>query len=114
MAFCPRRSYDLLALLYEMSTRLRYLVSYDITNPRRLRRVARTLEGFGTRLQYSVFECSLDNLRLAELKSQLQPIVNHSEDQVLFVSLGPSSGNPTLVITTMGKPYVVRTRVTIV
>lgn len=97
-----------------MSSRLRYLVSYDIANPKRLRRVARTLEGFGTRLQYSVFECSLDEIRLAELKSQLHPIVNHNEDQVLFVSLGPAAKNATLVINAMGKPYEVRTRVTIV
>lgn len=97
-----------------MSSRLRYLISYDIANPKRLRRVARTLEGFGTRLQYSVFECSLDEIRLAELKSQLYPIVNHNEDQVLFVSLGPVAKNATLVINAMGKPYKVRTRVTIV
>ncbi|MDR0535374.1 MAG: CRISPR-associated endonuclease Cas2, partial [Puniceicoccales bacterium] len=36
------------------SPRRRYLVCYDIANPKRLRRVARLLEGFGTRLQYSV------------------------------------------------------------
>jgi CRISPR-associated protein Cas2 len=37
-------------------SRLRYLVSYDISDPKRLRKVARSLEGFGVRLQYSVFE----------------------------------------------------------
>ena len=97
-----------------MSDRVRYLVSYDIANPKRLRRVARTLEGFGVRLQYSVFECPLDELRLATLKAELQPILNHDEDQVLFVSLGPSAKDATLVIDAMGLPYTVRTRVTIV
>ena len=97
-----------------MSSRLRYLVSYDIANPKRLRRVARTLEGFGVRLQYSVFECPLDDVRLAELKAQLHPIMNHGEDQVLFVSLGPSARDATLVIEAMGQPYTSRTRVTIV
>lgn len=43
-----------------MSARIRYLVSYDICQPKRLRQVARVLEGFGVRLQYSVFECPLD------------------------------------------------------
>lgn len=97
-----------------MSARIRYLVSYDVANPKRLRRVARTLEGFGTRLQYSVFECPLDEIRLAELRAQLQPILKHDEDQVLFVSLGPSAKDATLVIDAMGLPYTVRTRVTIV
>ena len=95
-------------------SRIRYLVSYDISDPKRLRRVARTLEGFGTRLQYSVFECALDDLRLQTLKSELQPHLNHQEDQVLIVSLGPSVGDATLVIEAMGLPYQVRSRVTII
>ena len=97
-----------------MSSRIRYLVSYDIANPKRLRRVAKTMEGFGVRLQYSVFECPLDDLRLAELKTELHPILKHDEDQVLFVSLGPSAKDATLVIDSMGMPYTIRTRVTIV
>jgi CRISPR-associated protein Cas2 len=97
-----------------MSSQIRYLVSYDICHPKRLRQVARVLEGFGVRLQYSVFECPLDDLRLAHLKSSLHSILNHDEDQVLFVSLGPSASDATLVIEAMGLPYTVRTRVTIV
>jgi CRISPR-associated protein Cas2 len=95
-------------------SRIRYLVSYDISNPKRLRRVARALEGFGVRLQYSVFECALDDMRLAMLKAALQPILNHDEDQVLFVSLGPSANDASLIIDAMGTPYTVRTRVTII
>lgn len=94
--------------------RIRYLVSYDICDPKRLRRVAKVLEGFGVRLQYSVFECPLDDLRLAQAKAALQPVINHDEDQVLFVSLGPAAGDATLIIEAMGLPYDVRTRVTIV
>jgi CRISPR-associated endoribonuclease Cas2 len=94
--------------------RIRYLVSYDISDPKRLRRVARALEGFGVRLQYSVFECPLDEMRIAMLKAALQPILKHDEDQVLFVSLGPSSKDASLVIDAMGLPYTVRTRVTII
>ena len=94
--------------------RVRYLVSYDIAHPKRLRRVAKTLEGFGVRLQYSVFECPLDDMRLAQAKAALQEVINHDEDQVLFVSLGPAAGDATLVIEAMGLPYEVRTRVTII
>jgi len=98
-----------------MSTgRTRYLVSYDIADPKRLRHVARILEGFGVRLQYSVFECPLDDLRLAQAKAALHPELNEDEDQVLFVSLGPAAGDATLIIEAMGLPYQVRTRVTII
>jgi CRISPR-associated protein Cas2 len=95
-------------------SRIRYLVSYDICDPKRLRQVARSLEGFAVRLQYSVFECPLDDIRLAKLKAELQPLLNHDEDQILFVSLGPSASDATLVIDSMGLPYEVRSRVTII
>ena len=94
--------------------RTRYLVSYDICNPKRLRRVAKVMEGFGVRLQYSVFECPLDAMRLAQVKSALGPILNHDEDQVLFVSLGPQASDASLIIEAMGLPYRMRSRVTII
>jgi CRISPR-associated protein Cas2 len=96
------------------SPRRRYLVCYDIANPRRLRRVARLLEGFGTRLQYSVFECPLDELRLEQAKAALREEINSDHDQILFVSLGPEAGDATLVIAALGLPYTLRSRVTIV
>lgn len=95
-------------------SRIRYLVSYDICSPRRLRRVAKALEGFGSRLQYSVFECPLDPMRLAKLKAELHSLLNHEEDQVLFVSLGPSANDASLFIEAIGLPYEVRSRVTII
>jgi CRISPR-associated protein Cas2 len=96
------------------SGRTRYLVSYDICEPKRLRRVARVLEGFGVRLQYSVFECPLDEMRLVQAKAALSDVINHDEDQVLFVSLGPSANDASLTIEAMGLPYTVRTRVTVI
>lgn len=96
------------------SSRLRYIVSYDIANAKRLRRVAKTLESYGTRLQYSVFECPLDDTRLAQAKAALAEIINTDHDQVLFVSLGPEAADATLIIEAMGLSYTVRSRVTIV
>lgn len=87
---------------------------YDIADPQRLRRVAKTLEGYGSRLQWSVFECPLGGQRLAEVKSQLSEILHHQEDQVLFVSLGQDTADVGLIIEAMGMPYVGRTQVTII
>lgn len=94
--------------------RIRYLVSYDITHPKRLRRVARICESYGTRLQYSVFECVLDGLRLERLKADIWEVIQHDADQVLFVSLGPAAGDATFIIEALGQPYKVRSRVTII
>ncbi len=95
-------------------SRTRYLVSYDISNPKRLRRVAKVLESFGTRLQFSVFECPLDDVRLAQARAALEKEIHHDDDQVLFVSLGPASGDASLSIQALGRPYLMRSRVTII
>lgn len=95
-------------------SRHRHLVSYDIAHPKRLHRVAKVCEGFGSRLQYSVFECPLDKMRLAHLKAALAAEINHDEDQALSVSLGPAANDASLIIEAMGLPYEVRSRVTIV
>ena len=96
------------------AVRTRYLISYDISDARRLRRVAKVLEGYGTRLQYSVFECPLDEVRLAQAKSALAEVINTDHDQVLVVSLGAAAADATLVIEALGLPYTVRSRVTII
>ena len=36
-----------------------YIVSYDISDPKRLRKVFRTMKAWGAHLQYSVFERQL-------------------------------------------------------
>jgi len=82
-----------------------YLVCYDISNDLRLRRVHKTMRGFGDHLQYSVFECQLTRTDLARCRHLLSEIVNHREDQVLFVELGPSEGRGDRVITAVGRPY---------
>jgi len=97
-----------------MAIRHRYLVSYDIADPKRLRKVAKTCESFGSRLQYSVFECPLDDLRFQKLRSELDTIIHHDDDQVLFVSLGAESSSNPVRIETLGQPYTVRSRVTII
>ncbi len=82
-----------------------YLVCYDICDDKRLRQVFRIMRGSGDHLQYSVFECQLRPIDLIRLKTELGKILNHNEDQVLFVCLGPSEGRGDRVITALGKPY---------
>lgn len=82
-----------------------YLVCYDISNDLRLRRVHKTMCGFGDRLQYSVFECRLSAADLARCKHALGRLIHNREDQVLFVDLGPAEGRGERVITALGRPY---------
>lgn len=93
--------------------RQRYLVCYDICHPKRLRRVEKTVRAFGTRLQFSVFECLLDGVNLQKLRGKLGDIINSDHDQVMFVTLGPAAGTSSFRIDTMGLPYTERSRVVI-
>lgn len=82
-----------------------YLVAYDISNDLRLRRVHKTMVGFGDRLQYSVFECKFSPADLARCKHAVAKLIHHREDQVLFVDLGPVEGRGDRVITAIGRAY---------
>lgn len=82
-----------------------YLVCYDIADDKRLRRVFKIMRGYGDHLQFSVFECQLTAIDLARLRAVLSSEIHHTEDQVLFVDLGPSEGRGDRVITALGKPY---------
>lgn len=55
---------------------MRMVVSYDIGSDRRRRKVAEIMEGAGYRVQYSVFECDLDDEGLKRLQQRLRPLVS--------------------------------------
>jgi CRISPR-associated protein Cas2 len=66
-----------------------FLVCYDIADPKRLRRVHEITLDHGARVQLSIYECDLSRMQLASFKAQLAEVIHHTEDQVLFVHLGP-------------------------
>jgi CRISPR-associated protein Cas2 len=83
-----------------------YIVSYDISDPKRLRSVFKVMRNWGDHLQYSVFECQLNRTDVVKLRAELAGIIHHDDDQVLFVDLGPSEGRGDRVISAIGKPYI--------
>jgi CRISPR-associated protein Cas2 len=85
--------------------RTTYLVCYDITDAKRLRRVFKLCKNYGNHLQYSVFECDLNPAERVGLETGLAALIKHDEDQVMFVSLGPSEGRGDRVITAIGLSY---------
>lgn len=64
-----------------------YVVAYDIPDDKRRKKVADLLEGYGKRVQYSVFECVLVQSKYDELRSRLKKRVKLSEDSVRFYPL---------------------------
>ena len=82
-----------------------YLVCYDIAEDKRLRKVFKTMRNYGDHLQYSVFECQFTQTDLVNCRQELDEIIHHDEDQVIFVDLGPTEGRGERVITAIGIPY---------
>jgi CRISPR-associated protein Cas2 len=83
-----------------------YLVAYDVCNDKRLRRVYKAMRGYGDHLQFSVFRCELAARERAEMIAELSQLVDHDEDQVLIIDIGPADGRAGLVFEAIGKPYV--------
>jgi len=52
-----------------------YLISYDIPDDKRRSKIAHLLEGYGERVQYSVFEVWVTDKELEKLSQQLQRLV---------------------------------------
>jgi len=68
------------------------LITYDINTEdkagkRRLRRVAQTCEKYGQRVQYSVFECDLDQAQLEVLMHRIEKLIDKESDSVRFYRL---------------------------
>ena len=78
-----------------------YIVAYDISDPKRLRRVARCCEDFGYRKQLSVFLCRLSATDFVRLRGRLYDIIDLEADQVLFIPLCPRCVNG---IEALGRP----------
>lgn len=83
-----------------------YLVCYDIANDKRLRKVFKICKNHGDHLQYSIFECDLSPQEKATLETELGEVIHHTEDQVIFVNLGPAEGRGNRSISALGLPYI--------
>jgi len=73
--------------------RRRYLVTYDIADQKRLRKVFRIMKGYGEPWQYSVFYCTLKDIDLVRLERELNEVMNISQDQTLIIELGLDNGD---------------------
>ena len=63
------------------------IISYDVTDNRRRTKLAKELENYGMRVQYSVFEGDLDDLKLDEMCKAISGIINESEDGIRIYRL---------------------------
>lgn len=58
------------------------IISYDIVQDRRRAKVMKYLKGWGTRVQYSVFECELDAREFTTVLRELTTLIDRTTDSV--------------------------------
>ena len=58
------------------------IISYDVVDDKRRTKVLKLLKGYGTHVQYSVFECELDDQELMQVRRELGEIIDRHTDSV--------------------------------
>lgn len=69
------------------------LITYDVDTTseqgnRRLRKIAKICQNHGQRVQKSVFECLVEPYQYAQMKKQLEGVINPDLDSLRFYLLG--------------------------
>ena len=82
-------------------TEMLILVAYDIADPKRLARVASICEDYGVRVQYSIFECRLDEDHFTDFWLKLLEEIEVQEDRVVAYKIDARSAKETLTAGTM-------------
>ena len=63
------------------------VVAYDVSDDRRRERLHHLLEGYGTPVQYSVFECWLGRREKEKVQRSVRRIIRREVDQVRYYLL---------------------------
>lgn len=72
-----------------------YVICYDITEPKRWRKVYKRLEGYGRRLQYSIFRCRLTKIEVEKLRWELEKELS-KDDKLLILNVCERCENKTV------------------
>ncbi|MGK7946149.1 MAG: CRISPR-associated endonuclease Cas2 [Microcystaceae cyanobacterium] len=80
---------------------LLYVIAYDIPCDKRRKAISDLLTGYGTRVQYSVFECVLSKKKYEELRKRLRRVYKDDEDSLRFY---PISGHTLSQVEVWGDP----------
>lgn len=81
----------------------RYVIAYDVHDDRRRSRVAKKLESYGDRVQFSVFVVEVRAARFERLRAALVNLIEPYEDSVLFCDMGPLAASLDTRFTYLGQ-----------
>ncbi len=75
------------------------IVSYDIPDDKKRNKIADILLDFGTRIQYSVFECIMDNNLLEKMTARLNELVSEDDSVRIYTLCAKCEG----IVRVLGK-----------
>ncbi|MCT7482714.1 CRISPR-associated endonuclease Cas2 [Aliarcobacter cryaerophilus] len=61
---------------------MKYLITYDIENNKRRKKVSDELEAYGYRVNFSVFECELNKTKMKNLVKKLEELIDKKKDSL--------------------------------
>jgi len=70
-----------------MAKKVFVVVAYDIVNDRKRKKVAKLLEEYGLRINYSVFELAVSPSDINKIKKRIGTMISKKSDSVLFYYL---------------------------
>lgn len=63
------------------------VISYDIPEDKRRTKIHKILKSYGQWMQFSLFECELNDAQYAKLRSRLSKSISPNEDSIRFYFL---------------------------
>ncbi len=69
-----------------------HLIAYDVRDPKRLRKTAKILEGYGDRVQFSIFRVRVTKHKLEKLRWELSEILFEVDDLLIIPLCSQCSG----------------------
>jgi CRISPR-associated protein Cas2 len=81
---------------------MKYLICYDVTETRIRSKMSKYLEGFGHRIQYSVFICEASTEKIVGAKKKLERLAAKSSKRMILIL--PVCENCASRIWSYGKP----------
>lgn len=74
------------------------VVVYDISDDKRRTKLSNFLEGYGRRVQFSVFECFLSLEEMRQLYEKVKKLVKPEEDDVRFYWISQEAVSRVLIV----------------
>lgn len=81
----------------------RYLVAYDVPDDRRRLAIAKVLQSFGDRIQYSVFVVEASAVKRARCERAVLAAMRPEVDSVILCDLGPADVGESARLVMLGR-----------